>query len=431
VNWIPNVDKKWEGKIGMTLCPGKFQPVSSTGAWDRQLDVDLDALVEMGVQTLISLVTNEDMTMLRVPTLGEETKNRGIEWMHLPLEDGSVPDESWITNAHEALSKVKTKIARGKIVVVHCMGGLSRAGIFVALHLWYSGLEMETAIASVRENRSQLCINEKQEMFLLAFPESKYPNLQSINYARGTIYVPEYTTEYTTELHAKMLASWAELRVKFLEDDWEDYQKNSDLPLSHTGWKSLKNCLYDPILRQLNYTVEEVTSWERDNRGRPFLFAVHNDVVDFRKYRMANHLSRPLKNLWREFYYRVDSLSIVLKSVIEFCNLNPTANISEVERHLFDHVSTKLSTCNDMNYQYVEGIDFEAEIDSIHTIDSITGQSTFDERMELHGDLRKKFTESMHHRIIIKSILDVLSRRLISVSYECQTVKLLKVWFTV
>ena len=33
INWIPVEGDK--GKIGITLCPGKYQPVSSTGAWNR------------------------------------------------------------------------------------------------------------------------------------------------------------------------------------------------------------------------------------------------------------------------------------------------------------------------------------------------------------------------------------------------------------
>ena len=32
------------GRIGITFCPGKIQPDAATGAWDRQLDVDLDPI---------------------------------------------------------------------------------------------------------------------------------------------------------------------------------------------------------------------------------------------------------------------------------------------------------------------------------------------------------------------------------------------------
>ena len=76
VTWIPLEGD--EGRMGMTLCPGKYQPVASTGSWDRQLDVDLDALVAMGTQRLVSLVTEEDMRGLRVETRGRDAQSRSM-----------------------------------------------------------------------------------------------------------------------------------------------------------------------------------------------------------------------------------------------------------------------------------------------------------------------------------------------------------------
>jgi hypothetical protein len=77
VSWIP-LDGD-DGKLGMTLCPGKYQPVASTGAWDRQLDVDLTALVTMGTHRLVSLVTEEDMRVLRVESLGVDALASGMD----------------------------------------------------------------------------------------------------------------------------------------------------------------------------------------------------------------------------------------------------------------------------------------------------------------------------------------------------------------
>lgn len=74
VSWVKLEDDK--GALGLTLCPGKYQPVASTGSWDRQLDVDLQALMDMGVSRLISLITEEDMHVLRVTALPEELQKR-------------------------------------------------------------------------------------------------------------------------------------------------------------------------------------------------------------------------------------------------------------------------------------------------------------------------------------------------------------------
>jgi ADP-ribosyl-[dinitrogen reductase] hydrolase len=167
VTWIP-LDGD-EGKLGMTLCPGKYQPVASTGAWDRQLDVDLTALVTMGTHRLVSLVTEDDMRVLRVETLGVDAQEMGIDWDHLPIADTTVPTPGWLDAAIPVLEGLVETVPEGEVAVVHCMGGLSRAGTFMALYLWMRGMSMRVAIDHIRQHRSPNCINFNQQMFLLRF----------------------------------------------------------------------------------------------------------------------------------------------------------------------------------------------------------------------------------------------------------------------
>ena len=165
INWLPTEGD--EGKIGMTLCPGKYQARSWTGSWDRDLDLDLETLRDAGVDRLISLVTNEDMEVLRVLDLPQKVGEYGLEWNHLPLEDTTAPDEVWLSKSEPVFAHLLKSIPEGECVVVHCMGGLSRAGVFVAMFFWLRGMAMSDAIAHVRANRSSLCINHRQEDFLL------------------------------------------------------------------------------------------------------------------------------------------------------------------------------------------------------------------------------------------------------------------------
>lgn len=169
VSWLPLEGD--QGRLGMTLCPGKYQPVSSTGSWDRQLDVDLQALVDMGVHRLISLITEEDMTMLRVETLGEDAKRLGLAWDHLPLPDTTAPTDSWMERGMPVLEHLLSSIPEGEVAVVHCMGGLSRAGTFASMYLWLRGSEMREAIQRIREERSPHAINHRQVAFLLSLAE--------------------------------------------------------------------------------------------------------------------------------------------------------------------------------------------------------------------------------------------------------------------
>lgn len=166
VSWIEVEGDK--GALGMTLCPGKYQPVASTGSWDRQLEMDVDALVEMDVVRLISLVTDEDMRVLRVEALPQEVQSKGLTWNHLPFADTTAPDDAWMNEAMPVMARIITEIPEGSRVVVHCMGGLSRAGTFASIYLWMRGSEMEDAIATVRDIRSPNAINPRQVRFLMA-----------------------------------------------------------------------------------------------------------------------------------------------------------------------------------------------------------------------------------------------------------------------
>lgn len=156
-----------EGALGLTLCPGKYQPVASTGSWDRQLDVDVQALVDMGVSHLVSLITDEDMRMLRVEDLPLQVQTSGLTWDHLPFADTTAPTEAWMEQANPVLNRIIGTISAGAKVVVHCMGGLSRAGTFASLYLWLRGMDMHEAITTVREIRSPQAINSRQVTFLM------------------------------------------------------------------------------------------------------------------------------------------------------------------------------------------------------------------------------------------------------------------------
>lgn len=164
VNWIPIEGDT--GRIGLTLCPGKYQPVSWTGGWDRTLSIDIATLVDLETDRIVSLITDEDMELLRVTELPQEIAEQGLVWEHLPFEDTTVPTRAWLEAAKPVFRLLLTSIPEGENVVVHCMGGLSRAGTFVSIYLWLRGSSMVDAISRVRKERSSRAINARQVDFL-------------------------------------------------------------------------------------------------------------------------------------------------------------------------------------------------------------------------------------------------------------------------
>jgi ADP-ribosyl-[dinitrogen reductase] hydrolase len=157
----------------MTLCPGKYQPQSMSGGWDRDLDLDIKELKGARVGHVISLITIEEIRELKVTSLGNKLQMNEITWHHLPTPDTEVPSEEWMIESLRLIVKLMPNFYSGERVVVHCKGGISRAGIFTCLALWIMGHdEMEDAIDLVRMLRDSRGINQKQEQNLLYFAEN-------------------------------------------------------------------------------------------------------------------------------------------------------------------------------------------------------------------------------------------------------------------
>lgn len=141
------------GRIGITFCPGKKQPIAATGAWDRQLSVDLDAIAAWGAVAMITLVEQDELAALQVSELGTEVEARHMDWLHLPLRDGDVPGPAFEESWARCGESVRRRIRSGFDIVVHCKGGLGRAGTVVAKLLVELGVPVEDAIARVRTAR--------------------------------------------------------------------------------------------------------------------------------------------------------------------------------------------------------------------------------------------------------------------------------------
>ncbi len=141
------------GRIGITFCPGKHDLLAATGAWERDIHIDITAVSAWGAKLVLTLVEPAELISLRVPDLGKEIQSRGITWRHLPIADFSVPcetfEQQWATQGRE----IRTLLRSGDDVLVHCKGGLGRAGMIAARLLVELGMEPEEAIRCVRQAR--------------------------------------------------------------------------------------------------------------------------------------------------------------------------------------------------------------------------------------------------------------------------------------
>jgi ADP-ribosyl-[dinitrogen reductase] hydrolase len=154
------------GRIGITFCPGKYDPRAMTGSWDRDLEIDLDAIRDWGAGAVVTLLVPEELTLLRVEHLGTEVARRRMQWFHLPIDDVSVPDEAFEQKWTVDGAKLRAMLRGGADIVVHCRGGLGRAGTIAARLLIELGAEPAVAIAQVRAARPGAIETAGQEAFV-------------------------------------------------------------------------------------------------------------------------------------------------------------------------------------------------------------------------------------------------------------------------
>ena len=141
------------GRIGITFCSGKVQPGAMSGSWQRDLGLDLDAVSEWGAVAVLTLIEDHELAALKVTDMGEQVRARHMDWFHLPIPDVSVPDATferqWKTVGPDLMGRLRA----GFDVLVHCKGGLGRAGTIAARLMVELGVAPAEAVKAVRSVR--------------------------------------------------------------------------------------------------------------------------------------------------------------------------------------------------------------------------------------------------------------------------------------
>jgi ADP-ribosyl-[dinitrogen reductase] hydrolase len=144
-----------------------------TGPWERDLSLDLDTIRGWGAAAVVTLVKQHELRLLKVESLGEGVRNRGMLWFHLPILDVSIPDEAferqWETDGATILKLLRD----GQDVVVHCRGGIGRAGTIAGRLLVELGMDATSAIKQVRAVRAGAIETRAQELYVHSIGLSK------------------------------------------------------------------------------------------------------------------------------------------------------------------------------------------------------------------------------------------------------------------
>jgi protein-tyrosine phosphatase len=155
------------GLIGITFCPGKHGESHGGFRWERDLDQDLKVIADWRADAVVTLIEVHDFDMLGVPKLGEQVRACGMEWHHLPILDVEPPDvrfeDAWVNSG----PKLHGILRRNGRVLVHCRGGLGRAGTVAARLLVEFDVPPKEAVARVRRARPGAIQTGEQMQYVL------------------------------------------------------------------------------------------------------------------------------------------------------------------------------------------------------------------------------------------------------------------------
>jgi protein-tyrosine phosphatase len=165
VDFLPREACGLAGRIGLTFAPGKKDPRRD---WDRDLDADLARLIEhYHAMLLVSLVEDQELKLLDIERLPWTARDAGLRVRRLPIVDVDVPRS--MADVIEVVRIVLAVASAGDTVVIHCRGGLGRAGTIASCCLVALGHGAEKAVAVVRAARPGAVETDGQARFVASF----------------------------------------------------------------------------------------------------------------------------------------------------------------------------------------------------------------------------------------------------------------------
>lgn len=143
------------GRLGMTLAPGRCGPSSTGPDWARDLQADVAALRTWGASAVISLQPLAEMQRVSNDGLGAALRAEGIAWLHLPIPDVEAPERDWWDRWSRVSPQLHRRLEQGQSLVIHCRAGLERTAAVALLLQLERGATEAGGLAIIARTRKR------------------------------------------------------------------------------------------------------------------------------------------------------------------------------------------------------------------------------------------------------------------------------------
>jgi protein-tyrosine phosphatase len=127
---------------------------------DDWLEDELLRMKQGGIQTLVSLLEEEEATSLGLALEGSVAGQIGMQFVCFPIPDVQVPPSP--KSFRKFAAGMASRLGEGVTVGVHCRGSIGKATVAAACMLIHLGWEPKAALEAVRVARG-LAVPDTQE----------------------------------------------------------------------------------------------------------------------------------------------------------------------------------------------------------------------------------------------------------------------------
>jgi protein-tyrosine phosphatase len=135
---------------------------------DEWLETEVNAWKDAGIDVVVSLLENEEVSELGLQREAELCRSRGIDFISFPIPDRGVPESR--RDATQIAQMLAAGLRDGRSMAIHCRAGIGRSSVIAACALTCSGIEPEEALRLISASRGLVVPDtDEQRDWVVAF----------------------------------------------------------------------------------------------------------------------------------------------------------------------------------------------------------------------------------------------------------------------